>query len=98
MAELNRRIADMFDVEPNLGVLAYEIIGGSAADQAGVQKLDIITEFAGTRIRSPALLRETIEQLPIGSQQSLKVIRDGSEIELTITLASVEDPTLDEQP
>lgn len=95
MAELNRRIAAMFDVEPEIGVLAYEVIDGSAAEVAGVQKLDIITHFAGVRVRRPAALREMIEQLPIGSTHPIEILRGGKALRLQITLATVEDPTLE---
>ena len=98
MAELNRRIANMFNVEPGIGVLAYEIIENSAAERAGIEKLDIITEFAGEKVRQPGALREMIEQLPIGSTQSIAVRRGGDTIELDIVLASIEDPTDVGQP
>lgn len=94
LAELNRRIANLFGLEVGLGVLAYELIDGSAAEAAGMQRLDVITHFAGTRVRRPDVLRELIEQHPIGSTQPITVIRGGKTIELSITLASVEDPTL----
>lgn len=94
LAELNRRIANLFKLEPGLGVLAYELIEGSAAKAAGMQRFDVITHFAGTRVRRPDVLRELIEQHPTGSSQSITVVRDGESIELLITLASVEDPTL----
>jgi serine protease Do len=94
MAELNQRIAKLFKLEPYLGVLAYEIIDGSAAQKAGIQKLDVITSFAGVPVRLPATLRELVEQSPIGSTQTLTIIREGKEQKLEIVLAKVEDPRL----
>ena len=93
MAELNRRIADAVNLEPGIGVLAYQVIQDSAADRAGVERLDVITDFAGTPVRTPQRLRELIEQTPIGSEESIVVLRDGESLTLKITLASIEDPT-----
>ena len=93
MAALNGRVSRVLKVEPGSGVLAYEIIDGSAAQAAGMRKLDVITHFAGDRVRSPIELRQQIEQMPIGSTQPIIVRRRGEEIQLAITLGSVEDPT-----
>nr|WP_234952579.1 PDZ domain-containing protein [Rhodopirellula baltica] len=76
-----------------MGVLVYEIIRDSPADRAGLKKLDVITEFAGQEFRKAIDLREAIEREPVGSTQTLKVIRKGEEIELEAILAPVDDPT-----
>ncbi|MEM9827441.1 MAG: trypsin-like peptidase domain-containing protein [Planctomycetota bacterium] len=98
MAELNPRIAAMFKLPPRSGVLAYEIVADSSADVAGVKKLDVIVSFAGVRYTDPAKLRAAIERLPIGSKHPMQVQRQGETIDLEITLASVEDPTLPNAP
>tara|TARA_R110002049_G_scaffold27321_2_gene94304 strand:- start:541724 stop:543079 length:1356 start_codon:yes stop_codon:yes gene_type:complete len=94
MAELKPKIAAMFKLQPGIGVLAYEVIEGSAAERAGIEPIDVIIEFAGERVRDPGSLREAIERQPVGSSQDIKVLRDGQEIELKVTLATREDPTL----
>lgn len=95
LAELKPRIAAKFDLEPWIGVLAYQIIKDSAGDRAGIQPLDVIVEFAGEPVRDPGMLQEVIERLPVGSTQRLKILRAGTELELEIELASVSDPTLE---
>ena len=94
MAKLNPAIAAKFKLEPGIGVLAYEVIKGSAAERAGIHPIDVIIEFAGERVRDPGSLREAIERQPVGSVQIIKVLRAGKEIELEVTLATREDPTL----
>lgn len=93
MAELNPKIAARFNLPPNLGVLAYQVISDSAADRAGIKPLDVILEFAGVRVRDPGDLQEEIERRPIGSAQDIKVLRDGEEVELTVELAPLDDTT-----
>lgn len=93
LVELKPRIAKKFNLEPNLGVLVYQIIEGSVADRAGFEQLDVILEFAGERVRSSKSLQEVIERKPIGSIQDVKVLRNGQEIMLQVELATVDDPT-----
>ena len=93
LVELKPRIAKKFGLEPNLGVLVYQIIDGSVADRAGFKQLDVILEFAGERVRSPNSLQEVIERKPIGSIQDVKVLRGGEEVMLQVELATVDDPT-----
>jgi serine protease Do len=94
MVELKPRIAAKFNLTPWLGVLVYQLIRDSAGERAGLKPLDVIVEFAGEKVRDPANLQELIERLPVGSTQTIKIIRDRAEIELQIELASVSDPTL----
>lgn len=91
--ELNAKMSKMFKLPEGMGVLVYEIIRDSAADRAGLKQLDVITEFAGQEFRKAIDLREAIEREPVGSTQTLKVIRKGKEIELEAILAPVDDPT-----
>ena len=94
MAELNPKIASRFNLPTGLGVLAYQVIEDSAAERGGIKPLDVIMEFAGERVKDPGALQEVIERLPVGSTQSVKVFRDGKEVMLEVTLATLEDPTL----
>jgi serine protease Do len=93
LVELKPRIAMKFNLQPNLGVLVYQIIEDSVADRAGFKQLDVILEFAGERVRSSNSLQEVIERKPIGSIQEVKILRDGEEIMLQVELATVDDPT-----
>lgn len=96
-AELNPKIAAKFNLKPWQGVLVYQVIDGSVADQAGMKPLDVITDFAGVRVRDPGELQEVIERKPIGSMQEVKVSRKGEEVMLKVRLATVEDPTFSEE-
>ncbi len=93
LVDLKPRIAEKFDLPANLGVLVYQIIKGSAADQAGFKQLDVILEFASQRVQSSSSLRELIEREPIGSTQDVKVLRAGEELMLRVELAPLDDPT-----
>ncbi|WP_246114270.1 S1C family serine protease [Rubripirellula tenax] len=94
IAELTPKIAKKFDLPVGLGILAYQIIEGSAAERGGIQPLDVIVEIDGESINDPASLQSAVERLPVGSFQEFKVFRAGKEVTLQIEIASMEDPTL----
>jgi serine protease Do len=93
LVDLKPRIAKQFNLEPNLGILIYQIIDDSVAKRAGLEKYDVILEFAGERVRSSSSLQEVIERTPIGSMQDIRVLRKGKELTLQVELATVDDPT-----
>ncbi len=94
IAELNPKIAAKFKLPVGLGVLAYQVIGNSAADRAGIKPLDVIVSIDGESVTNPASLQSAVERLPVGSFQEFKIVRDGKEMTLQVEIASMEDPTL----
>jgi serine protease Do len=93
LADLNKRVAVKLNLPIGMGVLVYQVIGKSAAAQAGIQPLDVIVEFAGERVRQASDLQEIVERKPIGSMQTVKVVRGDKELEVSVRLAPMEDPT-----
>jgi len=93
LAELNPQVAARLDLPVGLGVLVYQVIQDSAADQAGIRNLDVILEFAGQRVRQPGTLQQVVERKPVGSSQPVKIYRDGEELTLDVRLAPLDDPT-----
>ncbi|TWU49821.1 putative periplasmic serine endoprotease DegP-like precursor [Rubripirellula reticaptiva] len=94
IAELSPKIAAKFDLPVGLGVLAYQVIDGSAAARGGIKPLDVIVEIDGEPIKDPSNLQAAVERLPVGSFQDFKIVRGEKEISLQIEIASIEDPTL----
>ena len=71
------------------GALVLSVDTEGAAAKAGVQKGDVIVEFAGERVRSAAQLRRLIRETPPGRTVSLQVIRDGQARTLSAKLQSL---------
>jgi C-terminal processing protease CtpA/Prc len=70
------------------GALVESVDADSAAAKAGVEKGDVIVEFAGERVRSAAQLRRLIRETPAGRTVSMQVIRDGQARTLSAKLQS----------
>lgn len=62
------------------------IVKDSPAEKAGLKEKDIITEIAGIKIDETHSLISLISKHAVGDEISLKVIRDGNEIEVKVTL------------
>ena len=93
LAELNKKVAPKLNLPIGIGVVVYQVIEGSAAAKSGMKPLDVITDFANEPVRRMNDLQEIVERLPIGSTQSVKVLRAGETVELQVQLAPIEDPT-----
>lgn len=81
---LDRNRAIRSDV-PQGAYIEY-VVPGSAAEKVGVQEGDIIVKIDGQPIDSEKRISEMIAAKKIGDNVSLKVWRDGKEIDLTANL------------
>jgi len=62
------------------------VVKGSAADRAGVKEWDIIIECNGEKITMKNPLANILQKCKIGSETTLKVLRDKKEITLKVKL------------
>ena len=61
------------------GVAVYQVLQGSAADNAGLRRGDVITALNGTGVSDTNTFRNQIAATPPGSEVTLTVKRDGRE-------------------
>jgi serine protease Do len=79
-------IAKAFGEKDPRGVLIGDVSPNSPAQAAGLLRGDIILEVNGQPMTSSNQLRMAISMMQPGSEAKLKVIRDGSQREITIKL------------
>lgn len=84
MGELNPSLAEKLSV--NKGAYVDGVTADSPADQAGLKKDDVITEVGNRRIDGSSSLKSNILNLGIGQQVELKIVRDGKEQTLAVTI------------
>ena len=71
-------------VRENLGEKA--IVKNSAADKAGLKEYDIILELNGEKINEENPLADTLQKYKIGEEISLKILREGKEMNAKLKL------------
>jgi Do/DeqQ family serine protease len=93
---LDAALAEQFGYKSTRGALVESVDPGQPAEQAGVKRGDIITEFQGQRIDDSAQLRSLASQTAPGTSVRFKVWRDGAEKELSAKLAEIDPAQLAE--
>ena len=70
------------------GAVILSVADGSPADSAGLQKGDIITEFAGQTISEYTLFEDALKQCKPGDKVDVKIYRGGRYYSTKMTIAS----------
>ena len=74
------------------GALVNGIQPGSAAQKAGIQRMDVIRGFNGVAIDDASDLPPLVGALAPGSRASVSIVRDGKPRELSLVLGEAEAP------
>ncbi|MDG5767986.1 DegQ family serine endoprotease [Balneolales bacterium ANBcel1] len=83
---MSESIARALELPDDRGVLVTEVQSESPAEAAGIQPEDVITRFNGRRIDSGSDFRRNVAEKMPGTEITLTLVRDGQEIELSVTL------------
>jgi serine protease Do len=75
------------------GALVTNVVPGSPADKAGIQRGDVIVEYQGKPVLDLRSLQKHVIKTTVGSEVSLMVIRDGQEQPLKTTIREQQNPT-----
>ncbi|THH37733.1 trypsin-like peptidase domain-containing protein [Neolewinella litorea] len=91
--QLNTAYARELDIDRNNGVYVFEVMEGSAAEEAGIQSGDVIVAVDGVRtLRNSTLLEQLGRHRP-GDQVTITAERDGKERDFTVVLKNSEGTT-----
>jgi len=86
LSEVSRETVARLKLREERGALIEEVTSGSSAAQAGLQKNDVIVKWDGEQIESAREMSRHIRETPAGRAVRLTVMRDGREIEVSVTL------------
>ena len=84
--EVTSQLASEKEMEEITGVFIEEVINGSAADQAGIRRGDIILEVEGREINSTGELQRQISRHQPGDRVTIQLNRDGTSMEFSAQL------------
>lgn len=95
---LSAEMATKFDVEENRGVLIGDILPGSPAEKGGLQRGDVILDFAGHSIRKMPELQRLVAATQPGTSIQVKVLRDRQEQLIALEIAELRDAESKAEP
>jgi serine protease Do len=89
--KLSPEIAESLGINPVRGALVADLVKGGPAERAGVKTGDVIVEFDRRPIKDSVDLPQQVARVAPGSAVQVKVIRDGKETTLPITVGEMKE-------
>ena len=86
VTNVTSEIAEKLGLSSQNGVLVAQVQPGSAADRAGIQENDVITNFNGTPVNDANVFRNLVAGTAPGTEVTLTVQRGGREQQIRATL------------
>lgn len=83
---IDYRMAKDFDLPVKYGAIINEVVDDSPAEAAGLEEDDVIIAFGDSKITDSEDLTDVVDEKKAGDEVTLKIIRDGKEMSLTVTL------------
>ncbi|MFM8547633.1 MAG: trypsin-like peptidase domain-containing protein [Betaproteobacteria bacterium] len=90
--DLSPELVEAFKLARRQGALIMSVIPNGPADRGGVRAGDILVAVQGQPIHGTAAMLNAIAQLAPGSRAKLGLVRDGREIELSLTVGRRPSP------
>lgn len=90
--DLNKDLAASFRIESARGALVSEVKEDSPADKAGLQTGDVIVRYQDMPIEDATALQRQVTRTPVGTTATVKVVRDGREKALSVTIGEQPNP------
>jgi len=84
--DLNQDLAKSFGVPNGKGALVSDVKEDSPADHAGLHQGDVITSYQAAPVDDAVALQRLVTKTTVGAKVPMKVLRDGHEQELTVTI------------
>ncbi len=76
---MDSEVAKKLDIEMQTGVLVYGLLEGGAAEQAGIDKYDVVTKINGNKVKKGSELVEQVGRHRPGDEITVTVNRNGKE-------------------
>jgi len=89
--DLNQDLAKSFGIKDAKGAIVSDVKEDGPADQGGLKQGDVIISYQGSPVEEAVALQRMVTRTPVGTKVPVKVMRDGHEKELTITIGEHPD-------
>lgn len=91
IGDLSPDLAEAFGFEGTDGVLVQSVQDGSPADEAGLERGDIIVEVNGQQVEDASALRFRVAGISPGTPVEIALFREGERMMKEVTLSSLEE-------
>ena len=91
IADLSPDKVKSMKLTDNKGALIAEVVPQSPADNAGIQKNDVVVAYRGKPVKDAADLQHMVGDTPVGDTANLEVNRDGKTVKLAVVIGNLED-------
>ncbi len=88
---VDKDLMEAFNLPSSDGVLVQQVQEGGPAAEAGIKRGDLITKFNGKEIKNAEQFVLLVAETPPEQKVKLKVIREGKELDINVTLANRTD-------
>lgn len=82
-------LAKSFDLAEASGALVAEVTADGPAENAGIQRGDIIINFNGRAVEKSKDLPFLVARSPVGTKAEVVILRGGKEVKLTVVLGEL---------
>ncbi len=89
--DLTPELAKSLNIKETTGALIFGVVGGEPADKAGLKRGDVIISLAGKPVPDSTGLRNMVSATAPGTVVDVKIIRDGKEQTLPVTLGEYKE-------
>ena len=96
-SDIDAGLAEAMNANVNIGAFVSEVTPESAAEDAGIEAGDIITEVNGRKINSFLELRARISSMGAGAEEELTLLRKGEEVTVEVVLGDATQATVTAQ-
>ncbi|MDP2645259.1 MAG: DegQ family serine endoprotease [Desulfobacterales bacterium] len=92
--DLSKEVAEYYGIKSGKGVIIAEVFEGDPADKAGIKQKDIILEVNGEKLETSRDLTRMIAGIPVGKIVTVKILREGKELNVKVSVAKRNDKKL----
>ncbi|MGQ0809873.1 MAG: DegQ family serine endoprotease [Nitrospiraceae bacterium] len=91
--DLSQDLSQSFGLKETKGALVSDLREDGPAEQAGLKQGDVIVAFQGAPVEDAVALQRLVTRSEVGTKVTVKVIRDGHEKDVTITIGEMPETT-----
>mgnify|MGYP003668623726 CR=1 FL=1 len=92
--DLQSEDLEIFKLDDRAGSLVSTVVGGSPAEQGGIQVGDIVVGVNGAKVENTAKLRNIVGAIKPNTKVPVEVLRDGRAMSLEITLGTLDQDAI----